>query len=715
MSVQASGKDLAGVTYRWYELDPETYDGSEIAGAEGTSYTVPNVTETCSFACMATDRFGNTKSVYYDITVENHLEAVDSGSGDSWNYPGVDYGKGVSLTVSVSADDLTGVTYQWYELDPETYDTTEIAGAQSATYSVQSVTGRCGFACEVTDRFGNSERVQYFITVKNHLKVADSETNGTWNNPAVDYGKGISFTVVVSADDMTGVTYQWYRSEPGEYGYNERKAIAGETGPTFTAASITERTEYCCVVTDRFGTAAEVDYNVSVRSGLNVWATGYSKNRTRIVLKGAKGAAPTLSVSAEAIESARPLSFSWFKYTYDKDEGGFWQDDGVIGTEATLAVPAVTGPVLYECRVSDKFGNTGTVEFELGVENHFTAEAENRSVRAKYQENAVLRVVASADEGPLTYQWYTVKERNFDDWTDYEIDKPIQGQTGASLTVKVTGVAKYVCRAGDPYETEDIWFDVEVDNELTAYAKGTRESDACIYVSAGSQAELAVEAGCRSGTLTYEWKHLENTGKEWDEFVPVAGANGKSVKSVPVNGVEQYYCTVTDQYGAQREVYFTVFVEDNFKVEPDGRYEKSMETYLPGMPVAEVEAEPFEVCRVYAAPGDTVTLKVKASSASGKAITYKWFYLPEFGEVAAADGRTLTLDNVQKSCYYEAHAENAYGESCAVFFQVIVGLDANKDKTVNAADAAVFLRGGQLGSALEVLRIRTNLPDWVDY
>lgn len=73
------------------------------------------------------------------------------------------------LSVYASADDMSGLCYQWQK------DGVELSGATSSTYTVEDVTGSSNYFCEVTDKYGNSVYAYACVRVDNNLTVYINE------------------------------------------------------------------------------------------------------------------------------------------------------------------------------------------------------------------------------------------------------------------------------------------------------------------------------------------------------------------------------------------------------------------------------------------------------------------------------------------------------------------------------------------------------------
>lgn len=513
----------------------------------------------------------------------------------------------------------------------------------------------------------------------------------------VSYGENAELAVEVSGNDTSQVTYKWYRYVPDKW-YSalvSRIVIPFATSASYTVRSVRQNGQYICVVKDGYGGEESVWFSVRIDSGLRAWVSGDDEDNDSESRRVDKGASVPLSVTATANDDAMPLAYAWSYY--DASTGKTVS----VGEDAdAYTVPAVTGQAEYTCTVTDRFGNQAYVYFSISVENHFTAQAERDTVIVPSGEEGVLRVIAEADEGEITYQWAREIEVYNEEWEQYETEREeLEGETGPALTVSdVDRAGAYVCDVSDPYETVSVTIRVEPENGLYAYAAGTERDETRIYVPLGETASLTVDAHADRGELTYRWWDNERIG-DLDETSAV-------LTTPEVTETVVYTCQVTDMYGAERQVTFFVHVEDHFRVLPDGSYETVTEKIYPD------DSEASAVNYITVQPGGTATLAVRVESDAGLEAC-QWY--AAFDPVEGGTDLTLTLEDVREDGLYYLDAVNRFNEWAGVYFKVVVAydpLDANRSGGIDAADAARFLINSDPRSAAEALKRAVGLPEW---
>ena len=92
------------------------------------------------------DEYGSTYSVNYRINV-NHF-TVNKGQEEVFYNP--DTSDGCTLKLSVSGDDLDGVTYRWNSWDDEGEYNTVAEGTDSITVNPVA---DCNYECYVQDKY----------------------------------------------------------------------------------------------------------------------------------------------------------------------------------------------------------------------------------------------------------------------------------------------------------------------------------------------------------------------------------------------------------------------------------------------------------------------------------------------------------------------------------------------------------------------------------
>ena len=249
---------MTGISCQWYRwTEDEGYN--IIPGATDLTYTTGPIDRYCEYSFTATDRYGTEENIWFTLSVQNHLKAVAANGYSHFVSPG----ETVTLEVEATADDDTGLTYQWYTqvFDPNYgyYNTEPIEGVDGPTYTTGPVTGYSEYSCVVTDSYGTTAEAWFDVGIENHLVV------NRVGNPQrfVKSGKKATLKVTATADDMTGLTYQWYVGQ---------QLIPGATKATYTTGKITAYAQYRCVVTDCFGTQIVMGFNVGPNRGLKITA-----------------------------------------------------------------------------------------------------------------------------------------------------------------------------------------------------------------------------------------------------------------------------------------------------------------------------------------------------------------------------------------------------------------------------------------------------------
>ncbi len=598
LQVQATSNDPDNLTYHWfsgtyYSAESGFGDSEEVWDATSDAYTVTDLTRRW-YRCTVNDGYGNSRSLYFYAGVDNAFAVEPVGETSVTVLPG----QSVTLQVAVSAMDLSRVTYQWYDVDIGT----AIGDAVSDTFTVESVTARKRYYCRVEDGYGSSQTVYFTVTVDNNLSVERVGEENVYVAP----GESVTLQIRVTANDMEGLTYSWrYYNDYDGYIW-----IPDATSDSYTVENVTEGGYYCCFVTDKYSNVNSVGFYVNMDNAFSVEPVG----ETSVTVLS--GQSLTLQVTASAMNLSR-VTYRWYRN---------WNSISGADTDTLTLDTPMSGS--YQCTVSDGYGSSQTVYFTVTVDNGFSVErVGDQNVYVPYGESATLQVRATAnDTEGMTYTWY----RN---WNQ------VDGADGPSYTVEnVTGRETCYCRVEDKYgSVEEIYFYVYVDNGFSVERVGEQN----VYVPYGESATLQVRATANDTEgMTYTWY------RNWNQ---VDGADGPSYTVENVTGRGTWYCRVEDKYGSVEAIYFYLYVDNGFSVEP--QKEQS----------------------IYVSPGESAVLQVYVTANDWDGLTYQWYTWSDgqgWNQIEGATADAYTVESVTTVGRYYCYVTDKYGNSSEAWFRV---------------------------------------------
>ena len=587
LKVEAEGTDLKDVVYHWAKYNPYTSNYDLLDGNK-ESLTLTAVKTAAQYRCVVTDAYGNSSTVYFNVEADNQFVVKAACDTDQTVAPNSD----VKLSVSVSASDKEGITYQWYKGAPYGTDA-RINGVDGDAFTVKGLTESTYYYCRVEDAYGNSEFVTFRLTVDNAFDAyaAGYEVKETYAYIYVDYGKSATLEVAVEAKDDSKVTYSWSKSWTTGYSAKDSKYVLDK---------VTKAETYRCTVSDGYGNSKTIYFYVQVENSLSLKADGDN------YVTAEYGKPLTLAVTAEA-NDADHLVFDW---------GGAKGTEKVDGTKASLTLDAVKKSGDYVCTVRDQYGNSRQVTFYVKVENNLKATADKSEVTVEYGKDATLKVSVTANETKgITYAW---SGSEYDKEAGYNKNIVLRDADEAQLTVKnVCKTARYTCIVTDAFgNRQTVEFTVAIDNKLDVQL-----NDQTVKYGDSATLSATVSAGNKEG-ITYEWFSSERVSDSYR----IIGEKESSLKVGSVKVTRTYTIKATDIYGNTATASATVNVDNGLTIAVDG------------------DAE------FVAAQGDKVTMKVTATAASGN-ITYTWnkyYYYAEtdrwssYGEVANANKNSYT-------------------------------------------------------------------------
>ncbi len=646
LHVHVSANDMEGLTYRWW-----SDNRGNIPGATADTFTVENVTGGDWYYCEVRDKYGNTSNTSFFVGVDNGFSVERVGNYEVYVAPG----ESATLQVNVTANDMEGMTYRWWSDNRG-----NIPGATGDSCTVENVTGRDWYYCEVTDKYGSSRTIDFYVCVDNHLTV---ERVGDYEQ-RVAPGESATLQVIVTADDMDGITYQWYRQsssnmkDGGDWWW---EPIEGATTDTCTVENVTDTREYYCHVHDQYGNSASAWFQVGIENHLRVVPVTPYENLV------SPGESVTLQVRVTA-DDMEGITYRWYEVNNSgMRDGGEWVLIEGADTD-TCTIENVRATREYVCEVSDKYVSYANAWFRVGIENHL------RVVPVTPYENLVspgesvtLQVRATADdmEG-IAYQWYgwvyhsgpvgLVRDGGSGGW--YE---PIQGADTDTLTVEnVTDTRQYYCQVTDKYGNSiNEWFEVGIENHLRVERVTPYEN----LVSPGESVTLQVRATADDMKgVTYQWRTYRDGYGETD--IPGATTDTYTVENVTY--AQDYYCEVKDKYGNSELVWFIVKIQNHLSA----RAVKST---------------------VVAEPGEDAVLQVIAAADDMEDIRYQWYtWIEHYGpvgsvrdgggqhgwweEIDGADTDTCLIENVDESTStsYRCLVTDKYGSTAVVFVSLEV-------------------------------------------
>lgn len=450
LTVSAS-VEAGNIFYQWYK------DGlTELEGENEATLSLTNVTEESEYRCVVMDDYGNSKSVFFYVSVNGGLIV----SGKRENYITVKPLEGVDLTVTANVD-VGNLSYQWYGDKP-------LYGETGAVLSLTGITKNSRYWCEIKDDYGNSEEVYFYISVNSGLMVSSKRENYITVKPM----ESVDLTVTASVDEGN-ISYQWY---------NDNGTKLEEKEETLHLSEITKDDKYCCYIRDDYGTYVEIYFSITVDSGFRI----YNETKNYMTVKPSESAELLVTANVDTGN----LSYQWY-------------GDGLLEgeTEATLHLSNIRENEVYSCNIEDNYGHSKTVWFYITVDGGLTVYNDAKSyITIRPLDDVDLTVSACVNTGDLSYQWY-------DDGNG-----KLSGETGATL--HLTGLSKsraYYCYVKDDYGNgKKIYFDVTVDSGLTLYEVPYKK----ITVKPGESADLTVNASVDSGTISYQWYRNNLIGTE---------------------------------------------------------------------------------------------------------------------------------------------------------------------------------------------------------
>ena len=557
---------------------------------------------------------------------------------------------GESVTLSVEAYSDEDISYEW-----GSYDIEYTLLGTSETYTFTPSGGVTDITCKVSA--GDEEQSLSFTIYVNHFKVI-AHGSEQEDEPAIiyaDYNKSATLSVDAYGDDLSGLTYEWFRIKYDDNGnVVEQKLIS--TDATVTTDPVTGNANYVCHVRDKYHNSGRADFRVCVQSNLDAYPEG-CEGSTESHLEVLEGASATLKVIASANEGIK-LTYKWYSYG-ELIEG---EDSAEYVTPPFYEGSGPGSDRSYSCVVSDPYGNSKEVWFyleKLYFDNDLHAFVEGHSVWYSWEslevepgESVRLAVdVQAKDTSAIRYEW---KYRPYDS-DDYMV---IDGADTNEYSIdRVDEKGTYRCEVRDQYgSSQNVIFNLSIDNALKVYAgeDGTsyREEYGVVY---GGSRKLYVKVEARDKTqLTYKWSY-RGADTDWDRVIIDGAVTSEYViDSLQCQG--DYNCIVTDRYGNSAEAEFNIYVENHLKVYIEGLSENSNNvTYN-------------------VAPEESLTIKPVIEADDDSQLTCEWEDHTDWWDESAvvSTAREYTIESVKSDREYSFTVRDQYGNSVYLYFEIKV-------------------------------------------
>lgn len=367
LTVTANNIATENIHFTWYRRSNDYTDDLIEEYDNQTCIPLSNLTCSQSYYVQATDQYNNTATFSFNIEVNDLQISFYNGEDESYNF-----GETVTLSVTASAIDPTGITYTWYENDT---DSEPIQNGTNSTYTITNVQKTENYYCVVQDSYGN-RKTAWFIVCVNALSLEYEDT------VYADESGNAQLTVTATSLSGSSLTYQWYD-------YSENK-ITGATSATYTITGQETSRNYYCAVTDEYGNMKTACIRVVVHP--------FTINYTPLVQANSNGEA-TLSVTTV------PASDN-YKYQWYSDYDGSYETiiNGATSNSYTVKVDDFAS---YSCRVIDSYNNEHWAFFEV---YNGDIQAESSDIATATPITAGQKILVYVADNSQTYIKFTPTE-----------------------------------------------------------------------------------------------------------------------------------------------------------------------------------------------------------------------------------------------------------------------------------------------------------------
>ena len=679
LSVYAENSLGHEVRYQWFKESREDQNSyfedewTEIADATEKDYVVEAPTCLDRFRCVVTDTDQNEGCVDFELRAENGFYITRDFNKDGYIIDNIQDVRGLdSITIHLEtyAEDLDGITYQWYRQDGE--DAVELEGETGDSLTVQDPQNGTAYFCNARDKYGYSSTLWCYFRQNNNLEVYAGYENDNWvYDLTIDPRNEETYTLTphVEADDMEGLRYSW-----SMWDGNDTYDGIGEEESLYIDHQPQGNTTYYCEVTDRFGNSGTARYYFLEDIGLEVYPEGASADHPSASYVVAGMDKITLTAVVH-VEEGKRVSYYW-RADSSKERILDEEQGTVLGSgELTLKVSLPEGGETFYCEVSDGHGNSKTAEF------HFEEIAPLMAARPDGAEEGEDTAIVEFDpDEPTWFSMRAIYEGEEDEdnilytWKDGNGEEM---RSGYGYNYYGEGKDDYEdgerisCTLTDSFgQTATVYFVISVKTKIAAapeqtffrnwgaYGGDCESGDARISYTPGQEITLKTVAETRpAGEITYAWYASEEEDPEdWGE--PIAGETNRILK---VQDPHKNYRCVATAAGKDVSAHATFYLEaeNHLFVYPEGNRRKD------------------DTAEIYAEAGKPVTLKAIVEADDSTGLTYKWFRetvteegVSDYDVQVDGASDSLVTGPVTEQTGYCCRVEDQYGNSGSAYFKI---------------------------------------------
>lgn len=527
----AAATGASAVSYQWRK------DGTDIAGATSTTFTLTNLQEADAalYTVVASDDEGTISSTGATLAITPSVLPTFTKQPASKQTVVT-----ATITLSVTATGTPDPTYQW------TKNGTNIDGATGTTLTFDSIglADAGNYAVIVTNYAGSVTSDTATVSV---YTQAPSVPSFTTQPESQTHGPGEQVSFSVAAAGFPVPTLQWYK---------DGTAIAGETSSTLTLGSMTEAMagDYYAIATNDQGTAqsttATLTYTPSPYAG--TYFGTLSTGESWALCVNADATATYLALSSAGKQLAFANNFQVdpsgsFSFTYN--------GAGAIPTLPTTvyASGAVTGQIA-----------AGKVTGQItGTSNTLTGDV----VTDTGDASALAGVYQTLNTGSEASELHAIVSTNGD---VLAVETDAAGARGGRGTIKADGT--FTVQTPDFVCTGSIVGGTIMVTDSSVPVIGSQPSDAIAAV--GGSAKFAVVA---SGVPapSYQWQK---------DGIAIDGATSDilALNSLDHEAAGSYSVTITNLAGSVTSAAAKLTIYDQLPAAPTITTQPTSKVYTPG-------------------------------------------------------------------------------------------------------------------------------------
>ncbi|MBO5303121.1 MAG: Ig-like domain-containing protein [Lachnospiraceae bacterium] len=602
----AEGVSPDSIQYQWYKVSEDGNEETKIEGATDKRLIFESITEADLGQYKMKISWGESESVEVTYVLYKKTYAIEQSAYKAYE------GMNVTYSVSSGSEDMSRVTYQWYQQQGVSCEKKPIAGANgknfttaysaetkntfySCIFTKDNVTYEAGTSSLLTEIDENGtdwgvSNVYSGMTGMKYVYYNKKETNILLDSQLV---KGNAANLTIHWEKMNN-TYTWESVEGSSPSYEVdvdeleqyypnqyRIIITDENGNTRTLRFALNQLDTLTVgVRDETASIYNIFDGMGAVSNPSI---GFILNNIFYAPVGT-----VVELKCEAHTTLEDISYQWERY--DMYGSGDWIEiEGANTAECTVQTNSWMDFGQYRCYITDGneeyFYDAYLYQDSIFTVGDWSGNVINIKPGEKNFSLTVGEQATYSGEKNFSYEWFKTVSEDDNSVVPVEESENIQGVDTNTLTfteITPNDYGSYTCKVTTDNLISQYYMQISWDG---VYWKCNYKTNTSIYLygKEGDTFDLQVEADDIEEPISYQWGYWVDTDNGY-VFEPIDGATEAVYTAIlsSESRSSEYICRATLN-GYTKELRCSLGMQseaDTFKVLAKKQYNKDVNKRL---------------------------------------------------------------------------------------------------------------------------------------